>query len=201
MNVRPALDVSHVETEEFGSGDTLWWGIVCLFVIEGTAFGLLIASYFFYRMRYTEWPPADAGLPWWNFSVANLILILAICYPMRRIEREAPTADRMWLAKMLALAGALILASFVLRIFEFQTLQTDWNEHSYGSITWALLFMHAIHLATSAVECGMLSVYSATKNLDRKHRADIQVNSVYWYFVAISWVVVFCVVYLAARVL
>jgi cytochrome c oxidase subunit III len=201
MNVTPVMDVSHLELEEFGRADTLWWGVMGLIVIEGTAFALLIASYFFYRMRYTEWPPSDAGLPRWDFTIANLILMLLITYPMRKISQRAPTADRLWLSKMLGVSAVLILVSTVLRYFEFRTLQTDWNEHSYGSVVWALVFMHAFHLATTAGETGMLAVYAAVKNLDRKHRADIQVNTLYWYFVVVSWIVIFSVVYLAARVL
>jgi cytochrome c oxidase subunit III len=201
MNVTPAMDVSHLDLEEFGRSDTLWWGVMGLLVIEGTAFALLIAGYFFYRMRYTEWPPTDAGLPQWSFSVANLILMLLITYPMWKIAKKAPTADRRWLSKMLGVTAVLIGVSTVLRYFEFRNLQTDWNEHSYGSIVWALLFMHGFHLATTAGETAMLAVYAAVKNLDRKHRADIQVNTLYWYFVVVSWIVIFSVVYLAARIL
>ena len=89
----------------------------------------------------------------------------------------------------------------MLRLFEFASLNCVWYEHSYASITWALLFMHALHLFTTCGETAMLSVYCLTKPLDRKHRADIQVNSVYWYFVLISWFVVFAIVWLAGRVL
>lgn len=201
MHVREALDVSHLPTEEYGHRDTLWWGIMGLILTESTSFGLLIASYFFYRMRYTEWPPSDAGLPWFNFTVPNLILMIVTCYPMWRVSRGAPDRDRQWLSRMLALSALLILASCVLRVFEFQTLQTNYNEHSYGSITWALLFMHAILLFFSAGETAMLSVYARLNELDRKHRADLQINSVYWYFAVILWIVIFAVVWLGGRVL
>jgi cytochrome c oxidase subunit 3 len=201
MQVKPVMDVAHLELEAYGKKDTLWWAIMGLIIAEGLGFALLIASYFYLRMRYTQWPPADAGLPWFNFSVANLLVILVTTYPMWRIHKEAPERSRFWLAGMLGISAGLMAISCVLRIFEFQTLQTGWMEHSYGSITWALLFMHAIHLFTSLGEAIMLGTYCATSELDRKHRADLQVNSVYWYFVVISWVVVFAVIYLAGRVL
>lgn len=201
MHVREALDVSHLPTEEYGHRDTLWWGIMGLILAESCSFALMIASYFFFRMRYTEWPPADAGLPLFNFAVPNLILMVAICYPMRRIEKEAPHRDKGWLVRMLAFTAVLMLVSFVLRLFEFQTLHTNWNEHSYGSITWAMLFMHAILLFGSAGETAMLAVYARLNELDRKHRADLQTNSVYWYFTAAVWLAVFCVIWLAGRVL
>ena len=150
MNVREALDVSHLPTEEYGHKDTLHWGIMGLFLIEGMAFALLLASYFYLRMRYTDWPPRDAGLPDFTWAIPNLILIIATCYPMRRIEKEAPERSPMWLARMLGICAGMIGASCVLRVMEFGSLNTDYFESSYGSITWALLFMHAIHLFTSA---------------------------------------------------
>ena len=201
MHVCEALDVSHLPTEEYGYRDTLWWGVMGLILSESTSFALLIASYFFYRMRYSQWPPADAPLPGFMFAAPNLILIVAICYPMWLIAKGAPDKSKSWLAKMLAFSALLTAVTCVLRIYEFQSIGTNWNEHSYGSITWALLFLHAILLFFSAGESTMLAVYCATNELDRKHRADIQTNSLYWYFTAIVWVVVFCVIWLAGRVL
>ena len=130
---------------------------MALIIAEGTSFALLIVSYFYYRMRYTQWPPADAGVPWFNFSVPNLLLMVAICYPMWRISREAPHREHKWLAGMLGVTAVLILGTIVLRYFEFCTLQTDWIEHSYGPITWALLFFHAIELMFACGETAMLA--------------------------------------------
>lgn len=201
MNVREALDVSHLPTEEYGHKDTLYWGIMGLFLIEGMAFALLVASYFYLRMRYTDWPPRDAYLPDFTWAIPNVILMIATCYPMRRIEKGAAERSPAWLARMLGICAGMIGASCVLRIMEFATLNTDYFESSYGSIVWALLFMHAMHLFTSVGEAAMLSVYCATHSLDRKHRADVQVNSVYWYFVVALGLVNFAVVWLAGRVL
>ena len=201
MNVRPMIDVSGLEVEAFGSRDTLWWGNMGLIIVESTSFALLIASYFFYRMRYTQWPPDDAGVPWLTFGLPNLILMLAICYPVRQIAKRAPTASQSFLSRMLAFSAALIAGSVVLRVFEFETLHTDYFEHSYGSITWALLFMHGIELAFAMGEAAVLAFYSATEELDRKHRADLQTFSAFWYFLVITWLAIFSVIYLGGRLL
>lgn len=201
MNVRPAIDVSRLEIEEFGSRDTLWWGNTGLIVVESISFALLIASYFFYRMRYTQWPPDDAGVPWFTYGLPNLILIVAICFPLSRVNKNAPTASQPWLTKMLAVSAVLMTGAAVLRVFEFQTLHTSHSEHSYGSVTWALLFLHGIELGFGLGETALLAVYSATRELDRKHRADIQTVSIFWNFVAVTWAVIFAVVYLGGRML
>src|SRR4030095_14782860 len=105
MNVRPMIDVSGLEVEAYGSRDTLWWGNMGLIIVESTSFALLIASYFFYRMRYTQWPPDDAGVPWLTFGLPNLILMVAICCPLSRVNKNAPNASQPWLTKMLALSA------------------------------------------------------------------------------------------------
>jgi len=35
--------------------------------------------------------------------------------------------------------------------------------------------------------------------VEEKHFTDITVNAVYWYFVAISWVVLYAIVFIAPR--
>jgi heme/copper-type cytochrome/quinol oxidase subunit 3 len=201
MNVREALDVSHLPVEEFGHRDTLYWGVMGLYLMEGMGFALLVATYFYLRMRYTQWPPADAGPPDLTWAIPNVLLMLATCYPMRRIDNEAPERSPMWLARMMAICALMIGGSCVLRLLEFRSLHVDYFESSYGSIVWALLFMHGMHLLTALGEAAMLAVYSATHSLDRKHRADLEVNAVYWYFVAALGVVNFATVWLAGRVL
>jgi cytochrome c oxidase subunit III len=164
-------------------------------------FALLVATYFYLRMRFTQWPPNDAGLPDFTYALPNVLLMLAICYPMRRIDNEAPDRSPKWLSGMMGLCACLIAVSIVLRILEFRSVHTDYFESSYGSIVWALLFLHGMHLLTSFGEAAMLAVYCATHILDRKHRADLQVNAYYWYYVAALGVVNFATVWLAARVL
>jgi heme/copper-type cytochrome/quinol oxidase subunit 3 len=201
MNVRDALDVSQLPVEEYGHKDTLYWGMLGLFLMEGMNFALLVAAYFHLRMRHTQWPPGDAGLPDFTYALPNVLLMLAVCYPMRRIDNEAPDRPRIWLAKMLAVCAFLIAVCCVLRILEFGSLQTDYFESSYGSVVWALLFLHGMHLLTQLGEASLLAVYCATHSLDRKHRADVEVNAMYWYFVAALGVVNFATIWLAGRVL
>jgi heme/copper-type cytochrome/quinol oxidase subunit 3 len=201
MNVTPAIDVAHLPLDNYGKKDPLWWGVMGLIIVESMGFALLIALYFYLRMRYAEWPPANVGLPRLDYPTGNLFLIIAVTCPMWLIQREAAERSRFWLAGMLGISAVMLAGTCVLRIIEFQMLGTDWQTYSYGSITWALLFMHAIHLFTSLGEAIMLGVYALTSELDRKHRADLQINSVYWYFVVISWIVVYAVLYLVPRVL
>ena len=40
-------DVADLPTYKFGSSSLTWWGIIGFMLIEGTAFGLAFAAYFF----------------------------------------------------------------------------------------------------------------------------------------------------------
>jgi cytochrome c oxidase subunit III len=201
MNVRHALDVSHMQEGATGPRAPLWWGTMGLVVIESTVFALLIASYFYLRMRYTEWPPADAGAPDLLLPGIQMLLLLASVYPQYRIDAASEAGDRPLLQKLLIAATVFGVAACVLRIWDFRALNCDWQEHSYGSIVWALVFAHSIHLAASTVETGLMAAFLKDVPLDEKHRLDLNVNAVYWFFVVAAWAVIFAVIWGAGRVL
>jgi cytochrome c oxidase subunit 3 len=57
MRAKWTLDVSHLPGYVFGHGSLMWWGTLGIIVIEGTTFAMLIATYFYLRLRVTDWPP------------------------------------------------------------------------------------------------------------------------------------------------
>jgi cytochrome c oxidase subunit 3 len=200
VHAEPALDASKMPLDAYGSKGTMWWGIMALIVIEAMFFGLLAVSYFYYRMRYVDWPPAD--LPALGLPLVNLVVIMAACYPLWIVERGAPDRSPTWIAKILGVSSMFIVAAVVLRIFEFSSLRTNYDSHSYGSITWALLFTHGLELLLTLGETMLLSFYAATNHdLDVKHRSDIRLNSIFYYFLAITWIAIFGVIQIGGRVL
>jgi cytochrome c oxidase subunit 3 len=197
----PDVNASLVPLNAYGSRAPLWWGTLGLIVVEGVFFALLIASYFFFRMRYVEWPPPDAGVPSVGLPIAGLCLMLVTCYPLYRIQREAPRQSPPWLARMLLLSGVMMAGSICIRYKEFSALHTSYWIHSYGSITWMLFFTHGVELMFSAGETFLLAYFCATENLDEKHRGDLQLNSIFYYFLVVSWVVILGVVQIGGRLL
>src|SRR5207248_1070724 len=56
--VPPAmLDVSDLPESGWDSNDPVWWGNLLAILIETTTIALLIASYFYLRRNFDEWPP------------------------------------------------------------------------------------------------------------------------------------------------
>jgi cytochrome c oxidase subunit III len=201
MNARVVLNVSDKPVGAIGPKAPLWWGTMGLILIESTVFALAIASYFYLRMRYPEWPPAPTPPPDLVLPTINLAVLVASFVPQYLIDVEDETADKKELERLLILASVFGVVACVLRYWDFQALNTSWHDTSYGSIVWALVFLHSFHLIASTVETILMAFSVSEAPLDEKHRLDLNVNAVYWYFVVIGWVVIYAVVWGGARVL
>jgi heme/copper-type cytochrome/quinol oxidase subunit 3 len=190
------MDVSDLPEVAYGNRAPIWWGTVGLIAIEGMAFALVMAAYFYLRMGYRDWPPPDAARPDWIPTVLNIVLLGVICLPMRKIEVEAPTAPPRRILNLLYVCIVLIGLSNIVRLYEMRGLNTYWHEHSYGSVVWGLLFLHTFHLVVNLGETSLLAVHIAINGLDEHHRVDPAVNSLYWYFIFVSWLIIGGTIYI-----
>lgn len=195
------IDVSGLPSSAFGHHEPLWWGNLGLIAIEGTVFALAIATYFYLRQDYTNWPPEDAGYPSYLAAIVNVCVLVASLAPMSWIERNAEHGSQQTLRWMLLLSALFMAGSIVCRVFEFRALHTYWDSNSYGSITWTILGLHTTHLVASLLETLVLAHYSFVRPLDPHRRFDLAINSLYWYFVVIAWVVLASVVYAVPHLL
>jgi heme/copper-type cytochrome/quinol oxidase subunit 3 len=192
------LDVSGLAPAAFGHRSILWWGTMGLIVIEGTAFALAIAMYFYIRLRNSTWPPnvPPPGLFW---GTLNTAVLLASAVPNELAKKAAEKVDlakvRLWLIVCLAFG----VAFNVIRVFEFMSLNCLWNTNAYGSIVWMLLGLHTVHIATDVVDTAVLAVLMFVGPIEEKRFVDVAENSMYWYFVVFTWLPIYGVLYWAPR--
>jgi heme/copper-type cytochrome/quinol oxidase subunit 3 len=97
-----------------------------------------------------------------------------------------------------ALSGALFLA---LRYLELGALGLRWDSHAHGSIFWLLLGMHTLHMIVASSEDLLLLATLARAPVEEKHLVDVDVNSLYWYFVVALGVVSYGLLYFDPAVL
>jgi heme/copper-type cytochrome/quinol oxidase subunit 3 len=102
---------------------------------------------------------------------------------------------RWWLVVCLLLA----LVFLVVRAFEFAALNVSWYTNAYGSVVWLLLGLHTTHLITDTVDTAVLAVLLFTGPMEGKRFVDVSENAVYWYFVVLSWLPIYAVIYGAPR--
>lgn len=198
--IHRTLDVSTLPEIAFGPRATLWWGVVGLLAIEGTALALTGASYLYVRRNFVEWPPAGTILPALGAATAELVVLLVSLVPMIAVDRAAHREEYLPVAIGLVVVTLFGLASLGLRALQFAgALGCRWDSNVYGSVVWLLLGMHATHVITSTIENALIAAVLVLGKVERKDYVDAHVNAVFWYFVVAGWVAVYALVYLAPR--
>jgi cytochrome c oxidase subunit I+III len=187
VSVNPAttIDVSALKTHAFGSRSTLFWGVMCLCLIEGTALALLFTSYFFVRGNFYEWPPS-AQLPSGVGAISTFVLVASII-PMWLTGKAARALDlagtRRW-QLVATLVGAVALA---LRAWEIHALPFQWTENAYASIVWASIGTHTLDFVVEMGEMVVLTALLYRGPLEKKHFEDVEVNAFFWAFLVLVW--------------
>lgn len=194
MKDRPTLDVSGLPTFGFGPRDALWWGVAGLIAIEATVFALALVTYFYLRGGAVEWPPPGAALPH-GLATVNMAVLLASVYPMHRANRAALDAALKPMRGWLFVATVLGFVALALRAFELPGMTFRWNHHAYGSIVWTIYGLHTLHLLSSCAENLLFLVLLYRGPVEDKHRLDLRLNGLYWFFVVASWVPLYAVVF------
>ena len=89
----------------------------------------------------------------------------------------------------------------LLRIPEFGALHTRWDSHAYGSIVWTTIGLHiAVAITDVADTIGLTAIFLQGRE-ENKHFASLHDNTLYWYFIVVSWVIVDLVIFVGPRVL
>lgn len=195
------LDVTSLPEVVFGHRAVAWWATVTFMVIEGTTLLVSLTAYFYLRRNFDIWPPPPTALPELTVPTISLIILLVMIIPMWYVGHATRKFDLRGVRIGLWISGALGLAAMVLRVFDFVALNVRWDEHAYGSIVWILVFLHATLLFVDVLETGAFLALTYSPRLDAKHFSDIEDASLYQYFLSLSWIPIYVVVYLSPRFL
>src|SRR5712671_5737555 len=88
VNVRPKLDVSQLPNIVFGRRSVMSWGMFGMMMIEGMAFGIVLATYFYLRTRNSDWPPGTYP-PSLTYGTVNTIILLLSLLPNLWVSKIA----------------------------------------------------------------------------------------------------------------
>jgi cytochrome c oxidase subunit III len=192
-------DLSALPDHNFGSTGMGWWGVVGFMLIEGTGFVLAIGAYFFLLPNERgEWPPGQPvpSLLWGTlFTVLAVLSEIPNQWVKKRAQNYSLGAVRAGLSLMLVI-GLVLLA---IRALEFATLEVMWDQNAYGSIVWALLALHTLHMLTDVFDTGVLAALAFFKRFNGRKFSDVADNALYWHFIVWSWVALYVVVYWTPR--
>jgi cytochrome c oxidase subunit III len=192
------LDIGHLPTFAFGNRSPMWWGTMGLMAIEGTVFALAVMMYFYLRSHSIAWPMSELA-PDLVWGTINTAVMLASVVPNYLAKRAAERLDRKGVQLWLTICLLMSLVFIGIRVFEFGALNTRWDSSAYGSIVWMLLGLHTTHLVTDAYDTLVLTVLMFTGPIEGKRYVDVSENAAYWYFVVLSWLPIYAVIYWGAR--
>jgi cytochrome c oxidase subunit 3 len=197
---RDTIDVSALPNHAFGSRSIMWWSTMTIICIESTIFVLAIAAHFYLQGNEETWPPPNTNLPGVLWGSINVGILLVSLIPNELTKRAA---EEMNLAKVRlwsVIAVACAVAFVIVRVLEFRQLEVSWDSNAYGSSVWTLLGLHTVHLVTDLIDSAVLATMMFTRHGNEARRfVDVAENAFYWYFVVLSWIPIYVVLYWAPR--
>ena len=200
MKRRPALDAATLPDQGFSQHAPIWWGNRLTIGIEAAGFAILIATYFYIRHNFDSWPPARTQLPDLAIPTLNVAMLVVSILPMWYAAKLARSREKAKVIRALLLVCVVFgIAAAILRILEFKGVHTRWNANAYGAIVWSILGVHFAHLIAATFETLSIAVLILVGPVEEKSYVDVTANAVYWYFVALSWVVCYALVFLVPR--
>ncbi len=193
-------DLAPLPTYAFGHRSQTWWGIIAFFLIEGTAFALAIAAYFYLMNLEQAWPPPPFLPPDLLAGTLFTVLMLLSEIPNTIAKKAAEREDLKTVQRMLIAASVIGLVLMVLRGFEFASLNVLWYQNAYGSAVWLLLVLHTTHIATDWVDTLVLAALMHTEHGKSGRRmVDCAENAIYWRFVWLVWLPMYALIYWLPR--
>ena len=194
-------DVARLPSVTFGHRSLMWWGTAGFMVIEGWTLALLVAGYLYVRQNYSAWPPLRTPYPSLLVPTIALVVLLVSVIPTYLSDRAARRLDlgatRLWLS-VSAIVGLPIV---VLRWYELWALNVRWDTNAYGTAAWLIVGTHATLLLLDVSDSVGLALFYWFKKMPIKAMSDVSDNSFYWYFMVLSWVPIYVLVYLGPRFL
>lgn len=193
-------DLADLPTEAYGHRSLTWWGVVAFFLIEGSAFALAIATYFYLMGGEESWAPKPYRPPDLLAGTLFTLVLLASEIPNTMLKRAAERKALRKLQKLLLVMTGIGVLLLVIRAFEVMSLNVWWTDNAYGSILWALLVLHITHILTDFVDTAVLTGLMFTKHsAEARRHVDAAENAMYWRFVWLTWLPLYLMIYWVPR--
>jgi len=196
------LDATALSDQGFRHHPPRWWGNRLVMLVEGAGLAILVLTYFYIWWNFEAWPPTRTPVPELGISTLNLAVLVVGILPMWHVARLALRHDRPRVLGLWLLVCVLFgIAAAILRVMEFKGVHTRWDANAYGTIVWSILVVHFAYILAATLETLVIGILMLRGPVEERHFLDLAANAVYWYFVALSWVGLYAIVFLAPRLI
>jgi len=195
MTEPKTIDVSHLPPYDISNQAPLCWGQLLLAAIEGMMFCIVIAAFFYVRLRMDVWPPPGDQFPPRLMPTIALIPLFLSCIGTYWASEAAKKDDRSGMIKGLLLNLVLAIAFFVFRVLDWYSLNFSYKADAFGTYIWTFLALHSYDYVADMIFTLVLLIIALMGKHGPKMRLGVHVDSVVWYFLVIIWVPIYVVVY------
>lgn len=172
-----------------------WWAIFLLMLIESAVFVGLVSSYFYLFANATVWPPDGTSAPKLGLPIVYTVALAfsGVCAWIGNRAIANGNVERMQVWRVAGIIG--LLAFLAMKIYEYATLDYQWDESAYTSIIWLIAGFHSAHVLTVLLKEIPIQVLAAKGFFTQRRRGAIEGATMYWIFVVAWWFPLFATVY------
>lgn len=191
--------------EEFGRNparrfESAEFGLSLGLVAIGMLFLVFLATYVYMARAAQEWPPQgspQAPLGLWASTLILLASSVCMARAVRHGREGRDGAAFRWL--VFALLGGIVFLG--VQIHVWRSLHQAGllpSSNGYGAIFYALTGLHGAHVLGGVAYLATLLLRLKKGNESQLTRRTVPLCGVYWHFMGVIWIVLFCVLYFPA---
>jgi cytochrome c oxidase subunit I+III len=171
-------------------------GMLLSILIYLIALATMVFSYFYIRLENPAWPPETVPRPEGLFPIISSILLILAGAVMRLAHGRLMAGETGRLRARLAAALALGLAAAAVQIYALTRLGYGWTFNAYASVFY-LLAGYMIGMLIVGLVMAALVLFWATRGYYTPQRfVGVEVTALFWYALALGWLVTMAVLYL-----
>lgn len=166
-----------------------FWGVLCLIATEGSLFAYLLFSYFYFDVQLPHSWRVEA--PDFRFAVPETVLMAAATLGVWLAEFSIARGRRALTMAGLGTGLVFGLGFLAAQIWEWTSKTFTVTSGPYGSVFFTITGAHVLHALVGVVALGFVLLWTALGWVDRVRSASVTNTALYWYFVAVLWLVIF----------
>jgi cytochrome c oxidase subunit 3 len=166
-----------------------------LLISELMLFFGLLSSFFFLKGTMPSWGSPTGRAYDLTLPIINSVLLLASAVTMYLAYRAIRKDQRQRFDNLL-LVTMLLGAGFILgQVYEFSHIGFSIQDGAYAGVFLLTMGIHALHVAIGVLIFAVVHVRASLGLLSAQRHLSVELCALYWYFVALIWIVIFAILY------
>jgi cytochrome c oxidase subunit III len=156
-------------------------------------------AYFLLRLIADEWPPVGLAAPSLGRAILASGILGASGVAMVVADVAARRGQQMLLVLGLCGGGVTALGFLAAMGADLWLLDFTARTNAFGSAFFAVAILQMVLVAGGAFGFGLVLARALKRHFSSERHVAVRTLSVYWYFVVLTWPVMFGVLYLFPR--